>query len=1497
MQQILPPFLLAVAFFECGALQAQTTAVQSGNWNDAATWGGAVPTGIEEDIVIPSGIAVTLNADVECGELLVQGRFEIERADRTLTCDSLIVQGANAEFEVGTNGNRFTDRFVLTLKGDTDENFTHGGHNMGARALLALMGGTISIHGEDRVEWTHLGANVAAGANALTMSEPVDWRAGDEILICSSRTNWNEAEKMTIASVSGDGLTVTLTSNLAYPHAGVTKDYTRPTPSKQWTADLRAEVGLLSRNITIQGAADSVASGHANEGFGAHVMIHGPMTMGATTHPSGEGYVKGVEIFRAGQKSLLGRYPFHWHLCQDAGAGQYFNDSAVHLSFNRAITIHGTDYTTVQNNFCYDHLGHGLFLEDGAERFNVIRDNVVLLTKRPLAGEEVIPSDNSLNEPQNRTPASFWITNPENTFEDNVAAGTHGTGYWFIMPTSALSPSKNLPYYSSLRPHTRPLISFHGNKAHSCMSGFDIFDQLSSNHAIIRNRGWSNSTLHVMDQCTWYANNIGVYAGIGGPSLNQQENIIYRDNVFVDNKSALMLATYNVVEESVFVANSGEGLISGTRSLYLAYDGAGRVRNSHFVGWDAPNANFLSNIGGATKHPNHRFRGITTDHAGTVRIALPDYTAVPPPNIAATDNLHPRRWSVVLRDEDGSLSGQAGASIVGNHPFQIVGDEYQPPNWPRAYRSDHEFALAVEDPGGRPNVTVVRTKPGTPDASVYYVNGYQEHHQLPFIVNGGFTYTYFYEALPSNRRTTFRLDDATAGDNVLVRFKDFGKFGGLSVSGHSAIARGSLAVLKATNRSAYYIEPNGDLYIRPVATGKSQTLTITWSSSVAWSGFDTDGDSLTDGEEAALGRNPFGFGDFGAQFENNGNFEKWDQLNSITGGQVSGGALKGTSTGDSKIINADFNFAASGIESILIRLKASVDSPVLLFWGREDASGFSSTRKETVSYTGGGDWQTLLFPVGSNSEWRDTINAIRIDPMATTGDFEIDWIGASDGDADDDGIPDLTEGFGDVDGDGIANLFDTESDGDWTSDADELAAGRDPYDAGDLAMHFNENGNLEGWTGGANIDSKIVSGGLLSGIAASANPQIVHTGFRFDANRITSIMVRFKVSSAGNVRFFFGTNTADSFSSSRRWILDTPPADEWATVRFPVSTNDEWTGFITRMRMFPINMSGTSMEIDWIRGSDGDFDKDGISDADEGDADLDGDGLANYEDDDSDGDGATDAFELSQGTDPYDTSFLTEIAVEQPAGTDLTDGSSTIAFGNINPGANAQRVFTIRNSGTVNLTGLAASFSGANADLFSAGSLGSATLAPGANTTLNVTYAPTALGNHTATLQIASNDSDENPFDVALSGTGVIATTIDSWAQSHGLSGDDASPTADGDADGISLIEEYAYNLDPNQFDQQFLTPGSGASGLPVIRLVNDRLQIEFLRRKTDVNLTYGPEFAGDLPDGFAAATETEVVTSVDANFDRVIVNDSESVATAFRRFGRLLLQISNPAD
>lgn len=59
-------------------------------------------------------------------------------------------------------------------------------------------------------------------------------------------------------------------------------------------------------------------------------------------------------------------------------------------------------------------MGHAFFLEDGAETGSVLRANLGLLTRRSNA---LLATDT--------TPATFWITHPNNTLVGNVAAGAH----------------------------------------------------------------------------------------------------------------------------------------------------------------------------------------------------------------------------------------------------------------------------------------------------------------------------------------------------------------------------------------------------------------------------------------------------------------------------------------------------------------------------------------------------------------------------------------------------------------------------------------------------------------------------------------------------------------------------------------------------------------------------------------------------------------------------------------------------------------------------------------------------------------------------------------------------------------------------------------------------------------------------------------------------------------------------------------------------------------
>ena len=103
---------------------------------------------------------------------------------------------------------------------------------------------------------------------------------------------------------------------------------------------------------------------------------------------------------------------------------------------------------------------------------------------------------------------------------------------------------------------------------------------------------------------------------------------------------------------------------------------------------------------------------------------------------------------------------------------------------------------------------------------------------------------------------------------------------------------------------------------------------------------------------------------------------------------------------------------------------------------------------------------------------------------------------------------------------------------------------------------------------------------------------------------------------------------------------------------------------------------------------------------------------------------------------------------------ELTDNTGSVLFGNTELGYGKTYTFTIRNSGTANLTGLALSKTGTNAADFTLGTLSTTTLGFEATTEFTVVFLPGALGARTATIRVASNDANENPFDIILTGAG-----------------------------------------------------------------------------------------------------------------------------------------------
>lgn len=86
-------------------------------------------------------------------------------------------------------------------------------------------------------------------------------------------------------------------------------------------------------------------------------------------------------------------------------------------------------------------------------------------------------------------------------------------------------------------------------------------------------------------------------------------------------------------------------------------------------------------------------------------------------------------------------------------------------------------------------------------------------------------------------------------------------------------------------------------------------------------------------------------------------------------------------------------------------------------------------------------------------------------------------------------------------------------------------------------------------------------------------------------------------------------------------------------------------------------------------------------------------------------------------------------------------------------GNTATTVVTVENSGTQNLSVSGATITGTDAAMFST-NLTTLSVAGGASATFNLNFTPTGTGSKSATLSIASNDTDENPYIIQLSAVG-----------------------------------------------------------------------------------------------------------------------------------------------
>ena len=196
---------------------------------------------------------------------------------------------------------------------------------------------------------------------------------------------------------------------------------------------------------------------------------------------------------------------------------------------------------------------------------------------------------------------------------------------------------------------------------------------------------------------------------------------------------------------------------------------------------------------------------------------------------------------------------------------------------------------------------------------------------------------------------------------------------------------------------------------------------------------------------------------------------------------------------------------------------------------------------------------------------------------------------------------------------------------------------------------------------------------------------------------------------------------------------------------------------------------------------------------------------------------------------------LAEVQVWGPAfpeidvqgnGASIANGDSTPAtadhtsFGNLLPGGTTVRSFTIHNSGAAALAlsgSPVVAINGNSAFTVSSQPAGNSVAANG-SVPFTITFAPTALGLVTATVSIANDDSNENPYTFVVGGAGVTANAqlngvdcllIDAINAANNDAASGTCPAGSG-ADTITLLQDVTLTAADNDDNRN-------ANGLPRI--------------------------------------------------------------------------------
>ena len=401
-------------------------------WSLTNTWLHDEPPAAGYDVLVP--LDQTLLYDEQApplGTIIVQGVFVFARKDLSLSVKNILVQGG--KFEIGTQQDPFMEKATITLRGGENDG---GSIPLLGKKMLAVTGGPgsssstfaggawaslrdvgeLDIHGAPRDEtWVKVAATIAIGATTIEVAAAIDFAPGEQIVVSSP------PEQFTVASVVGT--TITITAAATSEHVSEI----RYVDGDEF--DMRCEVGLLSRNIIIEGDASTRTSQ-----FGGHTMA----TLGS------EYRIEHAELRNCGQAGRSGKHCIHMHqLGRVPYETSYVRGNSIHHGWNRAVVLSKTAEMDVSQNVAYYVEGHGFHQADDQSIRNAFDSNLGIATKKTLACGR-----------SDCKPATFSVNSPENYFRFNIAADGDQNGFgWTLKAGSEAGKAQLLEMYGNIGHH------------------------------------------------------------------------------------------------------------------------------------------------------------------------------------------------------------------------------------------------------------------------------------------------------------------------------------------------------------------------------------------------------------------------------------------------------------------------------------------------------------------------------------------------------------------------------------------------------------------------------------------------------------------------------------------------------------------------------------------------------------------------------------------------------------------------------------------------------------------------------------------------------------------------------------------------------------------------------------------------------------------------------------------------------------------------------------